>query len=621
MNYLIEIPNRNNGIYMIFNILEKKVYVGLAENMLSRTDDHFRAICRNSVRDDNKNLIGEKNKNFIHFAIYQDDKTVDDEVLRNIESLYIVIMRDCFGFGLYNDDKRNIKLEEITLENIEDEKEKRSKALNAKFKKYTSIELDEIKDTVKEELNYKWEIIKETFLKNNTEEKRRFSLTKESEDVTYAENDNEDYKNVLLELTKFIISKESLKIAGIDWDEKSVIDEYEDLNLDKIAIISNFGSHNCGTPYEILKKVDIDINNEKVKRFFWAMKNVNEEDFYKQVSGMEHVYVLLKTTASDNSGGKNVAKELDRIIDENQIINRDYESKELNKPDLMHSYKDKDGKWKSLPAKHTYVTIPVWTIDKDGNVKMGSKDEGAGIKAVAFIIKKVFICKESFDFKKVIKSIGLQLGQNGTNIIKNGIPKEKFIENTKERDYVECLIAELEDPYVVEISNTPNLSLYLKGVFNEEDIPRILFNVTKTGKNGIVLSACAFIKDKVYVLEDRKTCLGDLIATGKDDTNSDIKDQIENAENKKEGTYKLYFETKDSKRYEVICNTIAGEEDIKIRLSCEKQFTPNAMPHDLYKYYCFENEDDKSIWAFRYKKEERKKDRPPFVFDDESEFS
>ena len=64
-NYLIEIPKRERGVYIIFNIVEHTAYVGIAENMISRANDHFRAICNNRIWEDNKNLIKEDNKQFL----------------------------------------------------------------------------------------------------------------------------------------------------------------------------------------------------------------------------------------------------------------------------------------------------------------------------------------------------------------------------------------------------------------------------------------------------------------------------------------------------------------------------------------------------------------------------
>lgn len=265
--------------------------------------------------------------------------------------------------------------------------------------------------------------------------------------------------------------------------------------------------------------------------------------------------------------------------------------------------------------------------------------------SMAFLISKFYYIKDinssNIDIFESAIHVTSEVGDGDLNDSFTGAPchlinkidkecLESVKKSYKENKDVALLVAVLEYPYIVRISNTPNLSLYLKGIFddNTERIPRLLFNITKTGKEGIVLSEYAFKGDKVYVLEDRKTKLSDLIADKENDENSDIKifNQIEDAVDRKEGTYELIFKTIDNIRYEVICITISGEEDkkIEIKLNCEKQYTPRAMPHDLYKYYCFENEDDKSkddkfIWAFRYKKEERKKDRPLFVFDDESE--
>ena len=121
----------------------------------------------------------------------------------------------------------------------------------------------------------------------------------------------------------------------------------------------------------------------------------------------EEVYVLLKTTTSDNSGGKKVKEKLDMVYTEKGIEERAIERKKENRPDLMHSFRDEDGSWKALPSNLNYVTIPTNT-----------NYEGNGYKAVAFKIKKMLNNrKKSVIIFVVLREGGIKLTKV---VVRNG---------------------------------------------------------------------------------------------------------------------------------------------------------------------------------------------------------
>lgn len=630
MKYLIEIPQRNNGIYIIFNIIEWKAYVGLAQNMLNRTKDHYLAICKGLKGQDNKNLIEEKNKNFLHIAVNQYDEDIPSEDLQNLESIYIVLMRDVFKFGLYNIAKKGVTIEQIKskgyiknnyLNQIENIKEQ----LNVVLEKY---DIQSLYKFSRDEREQSWDKISKKF----SNSKKRFCLEEDNGDFSKSEN----FFDVMEAFGTFSISKDVLSSLGIHWDEKSIKDK--DLDLSEVAIISNFGSHNGEIPYEILKKMDMDLKNSSDGCAYWALKNVDDITFMKKSKSKIKkekgfpVYVLFKTTVSDNSGGEKKERYLESTMTEEEINKRDHQLRKQNKSDLMHSYLYKEempeeemteeeinkGKWISLPRGLTYVTIPVYSFC-----------QGDGYKAVAFKIKKFYTCKEEFNFKEILSETGYNSFCQGTYFTKiEDINRLDCVDNSVD---TECLIAELEYPYLVQISNTPNLEVYLRGVFETEKVePRIVFQVTDPGKNGEIKRAFAFLEEyegaktnnSVYVWDiDNRVTLENVI----NDTEEELYKEIK--ENGYRGKYVLRNEVNGEKSYEVIdidCDKIG---QIKIHLDREcKTKQARALKNDLFKYYWFMDDISSKLYAFRYqksvlnfgcKKDIRDTKKPLFVLDPE----
>ena len=390
MNYLLQYPKRNNGIYMIINIEEKKVYVGLAQNMLVRTQEHFKAICNESEDGENKYLVSEKNKNYLHIAIYQENQEIDRTDLENLESFYIYLMKTEYNFGLYNDKKKEITKKQVEKKYLDDKENLKNK-LEEAFWVSCKQNLTEIGKMNREERKSIWKEIVEIFCKS-TKRVKKFCLEK-GDNEKYCEADSEKYTNLLRSMDRFYISNRLLKRLDINWKHKSIIEELEKGEESEIfykneIILSNFGAHNGEIPYEILKKMDMDLKNSSNGCAYWALKNVNEKNFINRYSDLvgKQPYVLFKTTTSDNSGGENMSSLIDSSMYENEINRIDKEKQQKNMPDLMHSYKNENGKWVALPNNLTYITIPV-----------NSTLEGMGHKAVAFVIEKFYICQENFE--------------------------------------------------------------------------------------------------------------------------------------------------------------------------------------------------------------------------------
>lgn len=601
-NYLIEIPKRERGVYIIFNIVEHTAYVGIAENMISRANDHFRAICNNRIWEDNKNLIKEDNKQFLHLEIEKvEDKDVD---LKSLESLYLVIIRDEFKFKLYNIQKCNIALGKID-EKYKDQYHEKTESLRKCFKQKTGKKLDEIVQVKERE---KKEEIWKSIIVYFSEKNHHYCL----ENVNGDFNKCEEYEKVCRKMNSLILSRDRLKKLEINWTDKSI--KSEDLRLERLSIISNFGSHNGEVPYEILKKMDLDLKNSDDGCAYWALSNVNEVNFREEIKNLyddnEPVYVIFKTTTSDSSGGERISEsEKGSWKIEKEILEKDKEKKNDNFLDLMHSYKDEKEEWKALPNGLTYVTI-----------QTGAEDQSTGKKCVAFKIKKFYMCKEYFDTRDISKkSIDGKKTRQGTYKVK--ITKEKLnsLDCAEGIDSIECFIAELQYPYVVEISNAPGLELYLQGKFKvkgkiktdegektvlEEQIkPRIVFETEGSGKRGRIRRAYSFYDGKAYVW-DVESELGDVSK----DEDEKLHDQIK--EYGEECSYEIALDDKTE-----IIKIFRNNGECNICLDRNSNLKPkNAMAHDDYKYYRIQDINGKTIYSFRYYKKDIK--YPVFVFDE-----
>ena len=120
-HYLIQIPPRKSGIYLILNLLKKKAYVGLAQDFCNRALDHFKALSITkdgettiSVNqsgeivevevNENINLLKETERNFLHIPIFEYVHRQYD--LKDIETAFMSIVKEA-GFELYNTAKIN----------------------------------------------------------------------------------------------------------------------------------------------------------------------------------------------------------------------------------------------------------------------------------------------------------------------------------------------------------------------------------------------------------------------------------------------------------------------------------------------------------------------------------
>ena len=501
-HYLIEIPPRTKGIYLIMNLIWKKAYVGLAQNLANRTLDHFKAICctvdgEGCIADnqgdevnmswlDNKNLLKEEHRQFLHIPICIKDKKLTDEELRNTETAYICMVRDS-GFELYNVAKS--KETKWTLDVVKDKVDCEAllQKLNDKLNSIVGYDLESLGKMEEngKEVNEIWSDLTE---KNDRKyhhsiktwenpDLGRFMLTKHSPSQRYCEN-SQKYKEIVGQLDSFCISKgkmDDIFKRPSDPDDfhfpvmsiKS--NELRELLRNKI-VISNFGTHNGESPYEILLKKAMDI--ERFGYTYWAYKKDMEREVlesikYVQATGKEHppAYILLKTTKSDNSGGTNPRPDLMAQKAKETILRENEAKRRKNTTDIKHAYYDYDtSRWVLFPKDMSAVTSP------RGNGKFESK-------SVAFKISNFWLCEENFDINNEEKIVALTLTESGKTGSLPSFPvkflddsdNSFFDQNLPVNDETQVIIAQLTYPYVVPISHVPDMELFFECWDNDEN--------------------------------------------------------------------------------------------------------------------------------------------------------
>lgn len=461
--FIVERPECSKGIYIILNIYTQKAYIGLSENMGQRSIDHLK-ILLNTEEDqklDNINMMQEKNKKFWSFqagCLEPGTENGEDRNWLNMYESFFMYVVYKKGFDAYNIAKKKICI---------DEKKLRKKYCNINF----DIKIAEIEKSLDEEINKR-------FGKKSLDEIVMLDLTERNvlwcEAIKKLENnciENVDYFKLDMIQDTFwkeyryackilriprISKKFAKNNVGIEWEEKSIFDK--NLNLDKMAIISKFGSHNEESPYEILLKRSMDLENNDLQCCFWALKNFNEEWVRKVADEAgcdkeEPIYALLVYTKSDGTSETKV--NLDATKTREEIKKKDQEIKVANEKGLMRYYKSVNG-WEEISKKHTYITVQ----------KSGKE------KTVGLMIKRFWFLKESLNSVDLFQFFNSKVQYN-----KNTPWEEQEAEKTLQRttacvrlkkeidglvkkfpyaengDLIDCIIAELKYPYVCELSH------------------------------------------------------------------------------------------------------------------------------------------------------------------------
>ena len=460
-HYLIQIPPRKSGIYLILNLLKKKAYVGLAQDFCNRALDHFKALSITkdgettiSVNqsgeivevevNENINLLKETERNFLHIPIFEYVHRQYD--LKDIETAFMSIVKEA-GFELYNTAKINYSYP-TELEPIRNEL---CSSLNKSLQALYLYDIDALGALEEPAAADLWNKLSGRFACSS----ERFVLSKEPSERYL---NDAHYAKVCDILDSFFISKEKLRKLGLAKEIPTVSLIAKDktsiairARMKSKIIVSNFGTHNGESPYEILTRKTMDMDIKQCGYTYWAFKKGTSIEYFTKVfqeSGeRDDVYILLKTTPSDNSGGYNPKPDIISSKAKDTIILDDKYKHKWNKTDLKHAFFH-DNHWTLFPKKMLSVTSP----RGEGRFEGMSR---------AFKIDKFWLCNENFDIKE-------KTGKQPTYPLT--FDKDFFQQNFPCGDSASVIIARLKYPYIVPISHVPSLSLFLDCVDNRENL-------------------------------------------------------------------------------------------------------------------------------------------------------
>lgn len=530
--YLIKKTKRTNGIYLILNVLKKKAYIGLAKNLSNRTLDHIIAICNYDNTDngytkylDNKNLLNENDKEFIHFPIFETDNKLEDHYINNLESAFIIAVRDHLSNGdekkdvLYNTAKRNYSKNNLS---VDVDWDCINCSLDDSFNDAIGMTFKEYCDLNAEDCMLLWEKLEKEDEKENWYKLKMKSDKEDENNYSYA-NDRK-YSELLHDLESFKFSKSKISDIGIDWESKSI----KDLSNEDFIVVEYFGIHNNEVPYEILLKMKMDLDNSEDEHYYWAcaknlkiLEKVKEYKTIKCDGEWPPIYAIFKTTTSNNSATlaerKEKVRDMEKVLTRQEIEEEDERLKKENPLSLKHSFYDENKEsWTFLPKGHTYITIA------SGN------NRGIEFKTSALKVGKCWICEES-DINGIID-------KGNQNAYFSSIHIENLQESIGASDDTACIIARLDYPYIVELSHSSGLRDYLSGN-NDRVILELDYNKKITEKTKIT-GGYAFNNNNVRFLDWENFNTQSINI--KEDKAVDIAKKID--VNSKKGTFKVVRE-------------------------------------------------------------------------------
>lgn len=675
-HYLIEIPPRCSGIYLILNLPKKTAYVGLAKDLAARTLDHFKAICcnRNDSTEeadylDNRYILEEKEKNFLHIPIWRSEKPVGNQRLHDIESIFIRLVRDGVplgeesgnsGFKLYNEMKKGYTPEDVIrtgsdkqdeIKDLDEYRELERVLLDSLNRSLNgllpdrALSLDTLCAMEHDERDALWNDLIKGFAdsrergdNSSAALPERYILSKDSGN-TYSADDS--FATVWDKLSSFCISKEKLRALGIDWKTKSIFDP--SLTIDRLTFISNYGSHNGEAPYDILLKKHRDMQTASDGCCYWALKKLNEEDTINAVrtrlgtpSDNTPLYILFKTTESDNSDRNHPRPNLESVKSEDQLKAEYDERLRDNDRDIKSHYyaanPEKGGVWK--PIESCYPVTSPWGNNRDSEYK-----------SVAFKISEFFVCNEYLEVNQEITSTKASAQAQANKFIHTDINihpdhKEDGNINTgqcpvykaecdlvglKSRpdaysviDDTQILIAKVVYPYVVQIGYIPTFEVYLSGRVNGATEYRVLIETDRkpsTLKDKVKRAVCLYRDGdayKAWVFVPENVSIENIL----NDENAALGEEIQKVGY--EADFRLSYE-QDGK-VQMTFSEKQGEENFNYVF--DKSYDPIREKSVLYlthddiaSYYAYPVQNGSYI-SFRYReKKTGKRYKPPFVFE------
>lgn len=612
--YLIKMTKRTNGIYLILNVLKKKAYIGLAKNLSNRTLDHIIAICNydntgngDTKYLDNKNLLSENDKEFIHFPLFETDNKLQDNYINNLESAFIITVRDYLSNGdekkdvLYNTAKKNYSKNNLS---VDIDWDCINRSLDDSFKDAIGMTFKEYCNLAEDDCASLWEKMKDEDKKDGWYKLDMKPNKKDKSYVSYTNDKN--YSKLLRDLESFKFSKSKLSDLGIDWEIKSI----RDISNENFLAVEYFGIHNNEVPYEILLKMKMDLDNSEDGHYYWAFAkdslNIKEEvEKYNNDGEWPPIYAIFKTTTSNNSATltkrKEKVRDMEMVLTRQEIEKKDENYKKENPLSLKHSFYDEDKEsWTFLPKGHTYITIASGT------------NRGIEFKTSALKVGKCWICEES-DIDGIID-------KGNQNAYISSIHIENLKESKDVSDDTACIIARIDYPYIVELSHSSGLRDYLSGN-NSRVILELDYN-EKINDDTKITGAYAFKNNNVWFLDLKN--FNAQYKNIKEDRVIDIAEEI--IKDDKKGVFKVVREND----HEMIKMGFDDGIERIISFNCNQKLK-KVTKNKIYKgiegtytvtYWSLESDNNqKTTYIFCFENifsSGKKQDRKiPFLFDEE----
>lgn len=508
--YIVEKPTHQKGLYAILNLVEKRAYIGESIDMPIRALQHLVIISNDqSMKNaDNQYMMMETNKQYWFFPIaYEETDNIlhtESGVYKAELKMFLQIYERIFMYlvasslqnphalhdnpnksnALYNNAKNKAitemwkelisKIRDFhftyphstrtsitfniphTATNKEIRKasetvlkkalQEAQDAFNADLQQRFGITLSDWNDMSRDQCQRCWDRAVKQLQNEHTLLADYFLL-----DET-APNFRKDYAAANTILGTPTLSKCRANELNIQWGEKSIFDPEVVSSLLRMGVFNKFGSHHGETPYEILLKMQIDI--QRCGYSYWALKNINE-DWVRTLAerrkcDKKPIYAIFSFTPSDSTNHSGQTINLQQSLSEEEIIRKDIEHKQKNEAELMNWWRESNrDPWKPIDNQITYITIP-------------GKKKAVGFKVTDFWFTKEvfnsnellqhFIAMPHLEDTEAISSLSSQQTAVCVALKADRVEEYKKISAAKS-NWVNGLVVKLEYPYVVQLKH------------------------------------------------------------------------------------------------------------------------------------------------------------------------
>lgn len=495
-NILIQIPQHRTGVYVIYNPVQKKAYVGEGD-VCARLANYLSAICLNEDGS-NKNLMEEEKKSFVMLSVikanYNKDKTDPQGYDKNQswlkhETIVMYVLRKR-GITLYNGNeygrdnaKRKFLLEPDTNISVDELKTKTLEYLGNEYSQEKWDELfkkveDELIESLFKPIDSADQIELEDYWKEVIKKSRKDGVKWE-----IIRNDRE-CRMVRNKLTKKMLTKHDMETIGIKPIEKEKLEKYiSNGDFDRV-IFHKFGKYIgqtfptiFGLKLNDMKNVNLgnfeekglEINQERSGQgvCLWALRNFKVEDARKFLAKNKNdkkprYMIMIYTPSKKYSHSDHLYDEINPRPEESieEFSERFKNDENIKKLHFPVGY-TKEGKYKKKYQPDKVLEIPIGMtppyINKEGK------------RSVAFIVSDFRYIDVNYDIKdlekhfisdtrnELVKAINHSQSTINAELSESREELKKYIHNNgkqnEESDFVSFLVARLEYPYIITLVN------------------------------------------------------------------------------------------------------------------------------------------------------------------------